>query len=789
MKHYFVFFTLLFFSFFVHAQTITQNIRGTIVDADSEMPLIGVTIVLDGSEPFVGTTTDLDGNFKLANVPIGRVNLKISYVGYEDLNLGNLLLTSGKELVLDLKMTEGFAELDVYTVIGSDNGEKPLNEMATVSARSFSVEETQRYAASAYDPARMVATYAGVSNAGDDLANEISIRGNSPKGIMWRLEGIEVPNPNHFGSAGGSGGGISMLSSSTLATSDFYTGAFPAEFGNATSGVFDMKLRNGNNEKREHAIMVGALGIEAATEGYFKKGSAASYLINYRYSTLGLVSLAFPVVGDVLPAYQDVSFKINVPTQKAGTFALFGLGGINKATLEADADSTLWEYSDDNESFVEDQKIGIIGLKHTYYLSNKTYLRTIFAYSQDDYTDEYSILLPEEDYRKDVFDFTTFKNSTARISTMLNHKFNSQNTLRAGYIGSQIGYDFKYDARTNAGTWINFINSDGNAFLNQAYVQWKHKANAKLTLNGGIHFTHFALNGSYAIDPRFALQYEINNHQSFSISTGLHSKPEHISTYFLNSIVDGVTSTSTPNKELGLTQSAQAVVGYSHRFHNSINLSVEAYYQHQFNVPVENDSSSRHSILNSADIWSLMGRQPLVNEGEGANYGLDITLQKPLNNLYYYLVTGSIYKSTYTTLNGASYNSRYNGRYSLNLLGGKEFKVGKSKKNLIGLNGKFILKGGNRYTPIDLEASQAAGQEIRLNDQPFGDQAVPYYRFDIGFSYKINRPKATHSILFDIQNVTNRANIWVEFYHPEANEILADTQTGLFPFFNYRVEF
>ena len=357
---------LLLFAFNATAQDLTQTIRGQVRDIDSQIPLIGATLMLNIGTESMGTVTDLDGKFRFESVPVGRFDLTAHYLGYEPLLLNSLLLTSGKELVLSLDLVESAIAMKEVVVTAQHDKTEALNELASVSARSFSVEETSRYAGSFYDPARMAQNYAGVSvGSGDDLNNEIIIRGNSPTGLLWRLEGIEIPNPNHFGALGNSGGGISMLSSSMLTNSDFYTGAFPAEFGNATSGVFDLNLRKGNNEKQEHALMLGVLGLEVATEGPLNRDAGSSYLLNYRYSTLAILqSLGLNPAGDALPKYQDLAFNINLPTAKMGTFSLFGLGGTNQSYFEPVADQQQWQFEEDKWGFLEEQQVGTLGLGH-----------------------------------------------------------------------------------------------------------------------------------------------------------------------------------------------------------------------------------------------------------------------------------------------------------------------------------------------------------------------------------------------------------------------------------------
>lgn len=793
--HYCHLFFLLVFAFYfplnLNAQSPTQNIRGTIVDADTKMPLIGASTVILGTDPIKGATSDVDGQFKIENVAVGRFDLEVTYLGYEPILMRSMQLTSGKELVLNIDMTESTIQMEEVVVVARHNKSETLNEMATVSARSFSVEETARYASSLYDPARMAKNYAGVSaSGGDDLLNEIVVRGNSPRGILWRLEGIEIPNPNHFGSMGNSGGGISMLSSSTLSNSDFYTGAFPAEFGQATSGVFDLNMRKGNNENREYSFMLGVLGIEAAMEGPFSKGGKASYLINYRYSTLSaLGAIGIDVVGDIFPAYQDLSFKFNFPTKKAGVISLFGLGGSNVLGYDPEPDSTTWDNDFGDFGFTEKQMIGTAGISHRIVLSDKSYLRTVAVASFDNVKEEYYTLNPEKNYLQEVDEKGTFLNTIYRISSTYNHKFNAKNTLRAGAIISNTDFDLKYEYYDDEEqTFYTLFDNKGMAQTYQAFAAWKHRVNDEVTFNSGLHYTYFALNGKQSLEPRGAMQWKFAPRQSLSAAIGIHSKTEHVSFYF----VENKTSESqrtTPNKNMALQKSMHAVLGYDLQFNSNLRLKTELYYQRLYDVPVENTPNSTSSILNAKDIWDIAGTQGAVNDGTGYNYGIDLTLEKFFSEQYYFLVTGSLFDSKYTPIDGKTYNTRFNSNYQLNLIGGKEFKIGKKQKNVFGLNGKFVLAGGNRFTPIDLAASRAAGYTVRIDSRPFEDQAEAYYRFDLGVSYKVNTKKMTHTIRLDAQNVTNRQNIFSTYFNDDTGKIENFYQTGLFPVLNYRIEF
>jgi len=223
--------------------------------------LIGANVALSNSNPAKGTVTDINGYFEIKKVPIGRQSIEVSYVGYKSAFINNIYVYAGKESELTIKLEEKIEQFEEVVVKSMNRKDQPLNEMAQVSARSFSVEETERYAGSVGDPSRMAASYAGVLTLGTQI-NDIIIRGNSTTGLIYRLEGLKIPNPNHFGSLSSSGGTFSMINNNVLSNSDFYTGAFPAEFGNATSGVFDLKLRKGNNEKNEDLAQIGAGGFE-----------------------------------------------------------------------------------------------------------------------------------------------------------------------------------------------------------------------------------------------------------------------------------------------------------------------------------------------------------------------------------------------------------------------------------------------------------------------------------------------------------------------------------------------
>jgi len=753
-----------------------QTIRGTIIDQQSQAPLIGANVIVIDSDPFIGSSSDMDGKFRLENVPVGRQTIRISYLGYEPREIPNVLVTSGKEMVMTIGLQESLETLK-EVVIESDavRGEN-INQMATVSARTFAVEETKRYAGALDDPSRMASSYAGVGVV--DGNNDLIIRGNSPRGMQWRMEGIEIPNPNHFSDQGATGGPIAMMSSNMMSNSEFFTGAFPAEYGNAYSGVFDINLRKGNNEQREYTFGLGILGTDLAAEGPFSKNYDGSYLINYRYSTLSMFSLiGLNIVGDVIPKFQDLSYNINLPAGKAGNFSVFGLLGNGVATEE-----WRWKEFDYSDKFIAN--MGVTGIKHTYLIGSKTLIKTTAA-----------IMGTERTYKMDQLDtLGTFirtnynedmKDMAFRGTTSITHKFNARHTLKSGIIFNQMLFDYqaKYYDRDLAKT-VELQNADGQANRFQSYAQWQMRATPRLTINTGVHHTYFEMNDQHVVEPRAGIRYQLAETKWINAGFGMHSATHDPSVYYAKH-TDSNGVVTTPNKDLGMTRSTHYVLGYEQMFGTNIRAKVEVYYQQLFDVPVEDDPNSWVSGINSFNGYNTA---PMVNKGTGENYGAEITVERYFTNQWFFMATSSLYNSTYKAMDGKTRSTRWNGNYVNNFQGGKEFNLRKPGR-VISASSKVIWAGGQRFTPILLDESIAAGYEVRDENNIYGEQMPDFLRLDVQLTYRIDRPKTTHFIKLDVQNATNRSNYFFADFNTETNEIEQSTMVGILPIITYKVQF
>lgn len=771
------------------AQQSTQTVRGKVTDAASKAPVVGAVVQVMGSNPPIGASTDADGNFRLANVPVGRVGLKISFVGYEDSFAKDIIVNTGKEIILDLSMTESLTKLNEVTVTykRSEDATVTNNEMTTLSARPFNPSETLKYAGSLGDPSRMAANFAGVSGA-NDARNDIVVRGNSPSSLLWRLDGVNIPNPNHFGALGTSGGPVSMLNTNLLAKSDFMSGAFPAEYANALGSVFDLRLRKGNDEKREFLGQMAFNGLELGAEGPYSKKSKASYLINYRYSFLGLVSgLGFQIAGT--PYYQDFTFKTDIPVGKRGTLSAWTIGGrSNVDFFGKDVNTEGDAYGDENENTRVKFSNGIAAVSYEHRFSDRTYGKLTFSGSRSTQQFNGDTVLYRGETKEILREFQTeqseFTNDKASVNAFVSHKISAKDKVSGGFIIDLNRFDLR-NTQLYPQT-IDFRNTDGNTMLSQGFVQWKHRFNEKLTLNSGVSLLHYALSNQSALEPRAGINYAVTPRSSLNVAYGLHSNLQPILTYFYQTRNPNGSYALT-NKNLGFTRSHHFVVGYERSLTENVRLKVETYYQSLFNVPVER-TPSYYSVLTEGADFAPTDKGNLVNEGTGRNYGVEMTLEKYFSNSYYFLVTGSLFESKYEGSDGIERNTPFNGKYVLNLLAGKEFKIGR-RENILSINWKVTTAGGRFVRPIDLARSAENRTTVFDDSRAFSEQQTAYFRTDLKIGYKINRARLTHEIAVDLQNVTDSQNVFQQIYNPRTNRVGTAYQQGFLPIPFYRLTF
>ncbi len=759
---------------------LSQTVRGQVVDMETHATLPGATVIILNTDPLIATATDNDGNFRIDMVPLGRYNIEIRFIGFKPQIIPETQVTASKEVVLEVQLQEEAYSLEDVIVKPSIDKTGTINSMATISARTFSAEETRRYAGGMNDPARMASAFAGVA-VGNVQDNAIIIRGNSPKGVQWKLEGVEIPNPSHFAGANVAGGGFTTLfSNHMLSSSDFFTGAFPAEYGNALAGVFDIKFRNGNNEKREYAFQAGVMGIDFAAEGPFIKNRKSSYLINYRYSTFGLIKSFIP--SEQVPEYQNLSFKFRFPLKDRGEISLWGIGGNDKNAEPVTADSTEWNYEWDRVKYELSTNVGAAGITYKKIINESAYLHSSLVASTSNFTMDMKKMNNNYNLRDSLFINNTESKYT--FTSFLNKKFSKTHTNRSGVILSKIFYDSQTKGRYE-GEMIDFTNSRGNSYIFQAYSQSKFDLSSKLLMNIGVHAQYFFLNKEYSVEPRLGIRYKLNAKNELSIGYGNHSQVEPLKVYLYQKEDNG--QLSFPNRDLGLSKAHHLIIGYDYYITSNLRLKIEPYFQYLYNIPVVENGT--WSMINYE--LEFMFNKTLINNGTGQNIGIDFSLERFLKNNYYYLMTASLFDSKYIAGDGNIYNSRFNKNYVLTILGGKEFVFNKNegRNSVLSINGRISIMGGHRTIPVNETLSYLEKEIVYDYSTPYVAQSPTDIFVDLTVSYRRNKKKYSSIWTIQAKNITGSASNYMYQYHLREDRIDHTCENVFVPEISYRIEF
>jgi CarboxypepD_reg-like domain/TonB-dependent Receptor Plug Domain len=774
----------------------SQTIRGTIIDKQSESPLIGAAVQVVGITPVLGSVANENGSFEIKNVPTGRHSIQVSFIGYNTITIPNIVVNAGKETILNLSLEESVTKLDAVVVSSKTEKGQTQNELATISARQFNVEEVQRYSGGRGDVSRLAANFAGVAT-NNDSRNDIVIRGNSPTGVLWRLEGIPIPNPNHFSTLGTTGGPVSALNPNMIRNSDFLTSAFPSEYGNATAGVFDIGLRQGNKEKMEYTAQLGAFtGMEAMIEGPLFKKNGGSFVIAYRHSFVELANAAGINIGtNSLPRYKDLTFNFDFGQTKLGKFSIFGLGANSDIDfLAKDVDSSDF-FAEKGEDSYAKSRVGIIGVRHSFLIDKNTYIRTVVSASNagNSFNTYEYLKNGERRHSLDIKDYIT----TYRFSSFINKKYNAKISMRTGFLIQNMGLDIKTQFRNDTSEiWRTTRENDNNLTLYEAYSQWQYKPSERLTFNAGVHGQYLSFNKKYAIEPRIALNYQLSPIQSVSLGYGLHNQTQPLPVLLNRTRITDFEYKET-NKDLDFTRSQHFVLGYDVKPNANWHAKIEGYYQALDQVPVEGNSlpngrkGSEFSVLNSGADFGFDTKSYLNNSGTGKNMGVELTVEKFFSAGWYMLATASVFDSKYKGSDGVERNTAFNSNYIANVLAGKEIKFGKNKQNAITFDTKITFAGGRFVTPIDLEKSKIAGEAVYDVDKAFSQRQDGYFRWDFKIGYTLNssKRKFTQQFFLDFQNVTNNKNIFQQRFSKEQGKIYNVYQIGFFPDVLWRVQF
>jgi hypothetical protein len=775
-----------------------QEIRGIVFEKETRQPLSGAHIILANEAGKFSLISDENGRFTLTNVPIGRHSLMITYLGFNQVTV-TPMVSAFRKIMIEVPMEVAPMILQEVQI----KGEFSLSPDLLIDPNEIS------HHAGRPEAIRKVSVFPGIQGA-DDSRNDIVVRGNSPQSVVYRMEGINIPNPNHFNIPGTSGGPVSLISDKVLGLSNFYSGAFQSEFGNTTSAVFDLHLRNGDTTSHVSSIQVGLLGAEITAEGPISKKNQSSYLVNFRRSIIGLFQkLPIDIGTNSLPIYSDLSFKLNFPLKDKSTLWLFGLGGQSKIDILIDttvAQNNIYGEKDRDQYLRSSTSVIGIGYNKTF--KKNRYLFSSLAFSSEKtYSNHYLVyynadlekLKPQPDSTHVLhYDFRN-----QRISAYLNY---SVKVKRGNYINAGISNDLILLDHVDSLRNITMPNSDStfgegwrrrllgedHSFLIQPFVQWKFTAK-RVQLITGVHGQYYSMSKSKSVEPRMSVTYILDTRSKLNMAYGHHSQAHQPYIYLHGSKIDNKGNPILENKNIDFTRSRHFTFGYETKLGSDSSnwrLRIESYYQYLYNVPVERDSINSYSLINTGADYTRPKPNPLTNTGIGKNYGLEITVDKSFSKGYLFLLTGSLFESKYKGSDNVLRNTDFNARYTLNVLTTKEWLV--AKRKIISLGIKFTTTGGRWYGPIDSLESEIQRDPIYISEYKNTSQFRPYYRVDFRIVYKSNRNYVNHELSLDFINAFNIKNILKYSYFPVSPQgawtIKKEYQLGFLPFFYYRVD-
>ena len=744
-----------------------ETLRGSVKDAITGETLIGATVKIVELANAVAVT-DVDGNYTIQVKQGGRYTIETNYIGYEPSVMKEILISGAKEVVLDIALRENSTELKEVLVRPRVNKEATVNPAVLTGGVMLSMEEASRFAGGANDPARLVMAFAGVSGESD--GSGLSVHGNAPERMQYRIEGVEVFTPNHYNDMWNAGYGlVSGLNSNVIGNSDFFTSTFNANYSNALSGVFDVKMRPGNNSKHENILQIGSVFEELTLEGPLSKKSNASYIVNYRY---GFTSLAdqlglLDTEGDHL-VFQDFSWKLNLPTKHAGTFSVFGLALFDKTHTDRIALEDVHSAYDASNNDGNMTQI-LAGVSHKIHLGNKWSWRTTAAYNMQHISmdilyyglerDPISGLLKtpltyEEPEKQYLFSKQKQNEDRLLLNTELSKQVTGKWLTQFGAEYSHRFFDLHYGSVdqlfADLSTMKTYTDMKDNTGLVSAFWQNLLTLSDNFSLSLGAAANYFLLSKDLSLEPRASMKWLPYDGGSISLGYGLHSMVEKLDAYFYRDAAGQLV-----NKDLGLTKAHHLMFTYAHKFSDNLNLRMNMFYQYGFDTPVGTNGST-YCVTNRLFAYT---DEALTNKGNTRNYGGDITLEHYMSHGFFGQTNFSIYKSQYRGEDKVWRNQFYDRGFMFKILGGKEWILG---KNVLNVSAKYSIQGGLRYTPIDVEKMRANVAMGIIDDNPiYKDDEAYTKRFDptsivdLTVSYKINKKKVSHTIAFEGLNILN----------------------------------
>ncbi len=736
----------ILFSVLLSGNIFSQSgtLSGLITDSQTGEPLIGATVLLVGTD--LGAATNADGRYTINNIPPKTYNIRASYVGYESLTRFNIVIRSAGNIDINLELEQENNELDEVLVTPNPF----LKENTTpLSIQKLNQEEIAAYPGGNNDIAKVVQTLPGVSGSVGGFRNDVIIRGGAPNENVYYLDGIEIPNINHFATQGSVGGPVGLLNVSFFEGVTLTASSFDSKYDNVLSGVLQFDQRNGNAREFQGNFRLGSSESALTLEGpLFKKGkeeSNTTFIASVRRSYLQFL---FGIIGlPILPNYWDYQYKLNHKIDKNNEILITGLGSIDTYEVnELDEFDAEQQATQDQVPIIE-QETNTVGIswKHRFKnssgllqttLSNNLLNNRFFRY--------------EDNVNEDGL---YFKNDSREIETKLrsNVSFFSDNwTYNAGVSFQNADYS------NNTTDLLNNLsfNSSINFYRYGIYAQASGKFLAdRLDLSFGIRsdgntFTDSGNEIYRTLSPRLSASYALTKNEklTFNASLGRYYKiPPYTILGFQNANGEFI------NKNSRYIRSDHLVAGIEYLLTERSRITVEGFYKWYSDYPVSLRDSV--SLANKGGGFEVLGSEPISSEGEGRTYGVEFLFQQKFNGNFYGIAALTFYKSEFSGLNDTFLPSLWDNNTLISLLGG--YKLARNWE----LSARYRYLGKTPYVPVDQEATLTNYPAEVLDFSRLGELRLdPYSQLDIRVDKKWSLKKLSIDVYLEIQNILAQEN-------------------------------
>ena len=687
---------------FLLAQPVHQ-VKGTVIDKSSRQPLEFINVMIVGLNK--GGVTNAEGKFSIGQVPPGIYRLQASAIGYKTVTTPEYMLST-RDLHIQIEMEENQTELEGVTVTAS-----PFRRdiESPVSLRIIGLQEIEKSPGANRDISRIVQSYPGVAFSPIGYRNDLIVRGGSPSENRFYLDGVEIPNINHFSTQGASGGPVGILNADLIREVNFYTGAFPTDKGNALSSVLDFKLRDGDMERNSLKATLGASEVSLASNGHL--GKKTSYLVSVRQSYLQFL---FDMLGlPFLPTFTDAQFKLKTRFDARNELTVLGLGGIDKMKLNTKADD------EDNEYILSylpkiQQETFTLGAVYRHYagahvqsvVASHSYLNNRNTkYQQNDESDPEHLMLrlrsTEQNTQLRLENSSSFRNWKVTVGTSLDYSQYSNTTFQKVYTDRAQTFDYH--------TYLGIMR--WGLFGTVNYTSIDERFTASLGLRADANNYSAAMKDlSDQLSPRLSLSYQLTEHWSLSGNAGLYYQlPPYTALGFKNN--NGLYA----NKyALRYMQVSQGSVGLNWRKGDTFEVSVEGFYKDYDKIPLS--VADDIPLTCKGNDYGVIGNELLTSTAQGRSYGAELLLKWLIAKKLNLASSFTLFKSEYRTDKESEYiASAWDNRFIFNLRGTynlpRHWSVGM----------KVSCIGGAPYTPYNADKSSLV--------TAWNAQGKPYYDY------------------------------------------------------------